>query len=123
MSETSLTQLRASLDRYLSRIVNTAKQASRMAFNSAGIIPEGTIKEWYGLATSSNGTWSLDISSAEFQQIMHIDPQAIYNDTSFSQQVTATLNTVSLTTVTGRVTRDGNKVGANCTIMLKVTGR
>lgn len=123
MSETSLEMLRTSLDRYLSRIVNTAKQVGRRAFNSAGLIPEGTIKEWYGMTTASNGQWSVDISSAQFSQILHIDPQALYNDTRDNQQVTASLNTASLTSVSGRVIRDGSKVGANCTVMVKVTGR
>lgn len=123
MNEISLAGLRASLDKYLSSIANTAKQVSRMAFNSAGLIPEGTIKEWYGMTTSSNGQWSVNISSAEFTQILHVSPQAIFNDTGGNQQVTASLNTVSLLSVAGRVIRDGNKVGANCTIMIKVTGR
>lgn len=123
MNEISLAGLRAGLDKYLSMIVSTAKQASRSAFNSAGLIPEGTVKEWYGMTTSSNGQWSANISSAQFTQILHVSPQAIYNDTNGNQQVTASLNTVSLTAIAGRVIRDGNKVAANCTIMIKVTGR
>ena len=131
MSEITLTELRANLDRYLSRIVNTAKKASRMAFNSAGIIPAGTIKEWYGTTTSVNGVWTVDISSAGFTQIMHVDPQPIYNSNTFNNQVYPSVNTVSLTSVTGRVSTgapglfnsDTLIMAPNCTVMVKVTGQ
>lgn len=102
-----------------------------MAFNSAGIIPAGTIKEWYGTTTSVNGVWTVDISSAGFTQIMHVDPQPIYNSNDFNSQVYPSLNTVSLTSVTGRVSTGAPELfnsstlmmAPNCTVMVKVTGR
>lgn len=87
-------------------------------------------KEWYGVATSVNGIWTADISSAGFTEILHVYPTAIFNDTNFNNQVHASLNLVSLTALTGRVTSGGMIVlgGATqvaksgVTAMIKVEG-
>lgn len=87
-------------------------------------------KEWYGTVTSVNGIWTADISSAKFTEILHVYPVAIFNDTNFNNQVHASVNLVSLTSLTGRVTTGGMIVlggatqvaKAAVTVMIKVEG-
>lgn len=89
-----------------------------------------TKKEWYGTVTSVNGVWTVDISSAGFTEILHIHPIAIFNDTNFNNQVHASINTVSLTSLTGRVVTGAmimlggstQVAKAAVTVMVKVEG-
>lgn len=98
-------------------------------FNAAGEIFK-TKKEWYGVVTSVNGVWTVDISSAKFSEIVHIHPVAIYNDTNFNNQVHASVNLASLTSITGRLTTGGmimlggasQVLKATATVMVKVEG-
>ncbi|MNZ54933.1 hypothetical protein D3C78_728460 [compost metagenome] len=125
-----LSTLRASVERWAGILSSRIEVAQRKVFNSVGLI-DTPIKEWYGTTTSVNGVFSFDISKAGFVQILHVDPQPIYNSESFNSQPYAALNTVSLIGITGKVVMgaagvfksDAMQAAPNVTVMIKVTGR
>lgn len=127
----SIDQVVRSLNGLIGKVKEKTVNNAVHFFNSLGRITTGPIKEWYGTTTSVNGVWTVDISSAGFKQIMHVDPQPIYNSNNFNNQVYPSVNTVSLTSVTGRVSTgssgvfksDALTMAPNCTVMVKVTGR
>ncbi|QTH80462.1 hypothetical protein PA10_00264 [Pseudomonas phage pPa_SNUABM_DT01] len=119
----SLNALAQSSSRYLALLRDIILKGIPQVFTPSGRLTTGPLKEWYGTVTSVNGVWTANVQNAGFVQILHVDPQAVYNDTAYNQQVTASINSVSLTSISGRVIRDGGKAGPNCSVMVKVTGR
>ena len=130
MNEDPLSKLTGGVNKLLAVLVANARSRSILSFTKAGPVINGPIKEWYGTAISVNGVFTLDISSANFSQILHVSPEAIYNSSDFNKQAHVSLNLVSLTSITGRVVTgaadvfktDAMMAAANTTIMVKVTG-
>lgn len=117
-----VTRYAASLKAFVNR--------TRVRIYKSGGLQTKQLKVWYGTVTSSNGAFSFNISSAGFTEILHVEPQVIYNNSAFNLQGLASINTVSLTSITGK-TFTGDD-GANsrisfeslpaATVMIKVEG-
>jgi len=108
------TKLKAYVDRIARRIVYT--QAGRT---------DKIIKEWYGVTTSVDGTFTFNFAEAGFTEILHCDPRAIYNTNNTNEQSIATLNTVTRTSCRGHVVHaasNGFRLQAGATVMVKVIG-
>jgi hypothetical protein len=119
-----LSELIASVQVLPTKIKSYVDRKSRKVYTPQGLI-EVDVKEWYGVTMAKGGVFNLDISSAGFTEILHVEPQVIYDSEQFSEQTIAALNRVSRTRVEGRVIT-GSKKGFSgrdvATVMVKVTG-
>jgi hypothetical protein len=87
-------------------------------------------KEWYGSANTIDGVFTFDYTNAGFTKVLHVEPVAVYVDTTFNNQVIACMNSVTLTKATGRTVTGGTSVvaGSGLTkkaivlVMIKVVG-
>jgi len=130
MTTPDLKPLTENINRFLSKITRCAVTNVRSIFDKNGPIIDRCIKEWYGVATVSNGRFTFDCSSAGFQEILHVDPRAISDDDVFNNQVFASINHVSTTEVSGCLVTgavgifksDGLTSRNIATVMIKITG-
>jgi hypothetical protein len=113
----------------LNRTVTDELKRKWSVFTADGKVNK-PLKEWYGAVTSVNGVYSVDYSSAGFTEILHVSPQAISSGNAARDQIMATINSVSLTSMTGSVVKgtgvffsgDTVVLAGSVTVMIKVTG-
>ena len=123
------TAITASVARLVTKLLKRIELAKRKAYRSTGLIQD-PVKEWYGKVTTTDGTFSFNCTSANFKEILHIDPQAVLDSTDYNAQTIASINTMSLTMVTGRLVRGGTVLlgGSGlqkqnaAVVMIKITG-
>jgi len=74
---------------------------SNNLYNSSGILNNN--KLWAGSTTTTNGTFSIDISSAAFSSIISVQTTAANNTGDANSVPLASINTSSTSTITGNV--------------------
>lgn len=117
-----VTRYAASLKAFVNR--------TRVRIYKSGGLQTKQLKVWYGATTSSAGAFTFNISSAGFTEILHVSPQVIFNTNDFNKQGLVSLDTVSLTSITGKTFTgdDGNNSRISfeslpaATVMIKVEG-
>jgi hypothetical protein len=125
----NISALAKSISRLTESVNKELKRKWRTVSSSSGEINR-PLKEWYGAVTSVNGTYTFNYSNAGFSEILHVSPQAISSSQAAEEQVMATINSVSLTSMTGSVVKGtsfflrGESVvlAGSVTVMVKVTG-
>jgi Collagen triple helix repeat (20 copies) len=70
-------------------------------YNSGGLV--SGVKMWVGTATTaSNGTWSVNYSSASFTNIFSVQPQAVSTANTTAAAVSSSITSPSTTVVSGQ---------------------
>lgn len=130
MSNKNFSSLLGSIAKLSKAVAKQTALDARKVIGKDGKDVTKQVKEWYGVTMSVNGSFSFNYAGAGFTEILHVDPQAIFDTSLFSDQVFTSLNAVSLTSCRGKVVQGDNRVGKGetiisagvVTVMIKVIG-